>query len=38
MIETNESPSFEKLTEGYISSINGSLIEIKGFEKQVPDS
>ncbi|MFW9971674.1 MAG: V-type ATP synthase subunit A [Candidatus Odinarchaeota archaeon] len=26
---------YEELTSGYISSINGSLIEIKGFEKEV---
>ncbi|MFX1242293.1 MAG: V-type ATP synthase subunit A [Promethearchaeota archaeon] len=27
--------AYEELTSGYISSINGSLIEIKGFEKEV---
>ncbi|MFW9773034.1 MAG: V-type ATP synthase subunit A [Candidatus Thorarchaeota archaeon] len=35
MIKTGDSTLYKKLNTGYISSINGSLIEIKGFEKQV---
>ncbi|MFW9865431.1 MAG: V-type ATP synthase subunit A [Candidatus Thorarchaeota archaeon] len=35
MIETAKEALDEKNNSGYISSINGTLIEIKGFEKQV---
>ncbi|MFX1591936.1 MAG: V-type ATP synthase subunit A [Promethearchaeota archaeon] len=34
MTKTNKK-GYEEFTSGYISSINGSLIEIKGFEKEI---